>query len=475
MADVKTTLGTTNIKAYWDLQESSSGASGVTRYDLGPNGLNLSDNNTVTSTTGVIGNCAQFTCANSEYLSVADNANIDIDDGWTISMWLYLDSAQVGGAGDYQYIISKRSGENGIQHYVQNDAGTWYIYMGTGSGAFSSTKVNVAISTNTLYHVVFYHNGASSKVYINGSSNNVSCNAIITNAAALLIGGATDTTAWAGKIDEVLITDDEIISSEVTALYNSGAGLPYWHPDDIKNDATLSASLSVYYKLEETGASARVDSTATGYNLTATGAPPTATGIINNACDFEGTPDQLSKTSETLFPYTGAAAKSWSGWFYADSVSGVQGIWGYYNGSNPGHEWILYLNGTSLIALVGGTGAAITYTPAISTGTFYHVALVLNASNTQTMYVNGVFAGSATVTPSGGTSALTFQVGAYGHSSPTGYYNGRVDELAGWSKSLTVAEARALYGYGTPPEYEVTVAGFTPTPMMHMMQATSIL
>ena len=51
---------TDNLIAFWQLEE----ASGV-RYDSeGSN--NLTDNNTVTSATGVVGDAAQFTRSNSE-------------------------------------------------------------------------------------------------------------------------------------------------------------------------------------------------------------------------------------------------------------------------------------------------------------------------------------------------------------------------------------------------------------------------
>lgn len=212
---------TDGLQAYWELEE----ASGTRADSVGA--LDLTDNNTVTSGTGKVGTCALFTCANSERLSVADAAAIDIDDGWSVQYWINIASGQVGGAGDYQYVYAKRVGETGVQDFIQNDAGTWYLYVGTGTTAFGGTKVNVALSVDTWYHVVIYYNGASSKVYINGSSNSVSLNGITTNAATLLVGGSTSTDAWAGSIDEFGIWNRELTQTDVDNLYNSGSGLAY--------------------------------------------------------------------------------------------------------------------------------------------------------------------------------------------------------------------------------------------------------
>lgn len=223
MADVKTSLST-GLQAYWQLDAISG-----QRVDS-VNGAALDDTNTVTYTTGKQGNAAFFTCANSEVLSIGDAAGFDIDDGWSVSYWFKIDSTQVGGAGDYQYVFAKRSGENGVEDFVQNDAGTWYLYVGAGTGAFSSAKINTALSLNTWYHVVTYYNGASSKCYLNGSSNSISLNAITTNAASLYIGGRSGggTANFAGAIDEFGIWNQELTQANVDTLYNSGSGIPYY-------------------------------------------------------------------------------------------------------------------------------------------------------------------------------------------------------------------------------------------------------
>ena len=98
---------TDNFIAFWKLGEASG-----TRVDsIGSN--DLTDNNTVTQAAGKIGNCAQFTAANSEYLSIADNAALSTGDiDFSIVFWVYFDStpsfADViakWAAGEQEYVV----------------------------------------------------------------------------------------------------------------------------------------------------------------------------------------------------------------------------------------------------------------------------------------------------------------------------------------------------------------------------------
>jgi len=78
---------TDNLISFWGLEETSG-----TRVDAhGTN--NLTDNNTVTSATGKVGTAGQFTNANSEYLSITDNASLSTGDiDFSAQAWVYFDS-----------------------------------------------------------------------------------------------------------------------------------------------------------------------------------------------------------------------------------------------------------------------------------------------------------------------------------------------------------------------------------------------
>src|SRR5262252_1520277 len=93
------TISQTNLISYWKLDEVSG-----SRVDT--KGTNtLTDNNTVTSTTGIINNAASFAAASSEYLSLASNATVQTGDiDFTITAWVKM-TTKAALAG---HIVAKR-------------------------------------------------------------------------------------------------------------------------------------------------------------------------------------------------------------------------------------------------------------------------------------------------------------------------------------------------------------------------------
>src|SRR6185437_5439414 len=77
-----------NWISFWELEEASG-----TRIDaVTASGNDLTDNNTVTQGTGIVGNCGQFTKVNSESLSRASNASLQFTGSWSITAWFLKDS-----------------------------------------------------------------------------------------------------------------------------------------------------------------------------------------------------------------------------------------------------------------------------------------------------------------------------------------------------------------------------------------------
>src|SRR3990167_8248201 len=86
----------TSLMAYFKLDEASG-----TRVDSKSTN-DLTDNNTVTQAVGKVANAAQFTSANSEYLSIGDTLDLSTGDiDFTISGWMYPDSHPGAGADRY--------------------------------------------------------------------------------------------------------------------------------------------------------------------------------------------------------------------------------------------------------------------------------------------------------------------------------------------------------------------------------------
>src|SRR3972149_5076810 len=86
----------TGLQGWWKLDEASG-----TRFDSGPNGNNLTDNNTVGNVAynywDNLENSADFEFSNSDYLNITDAAQVGLDpaDFISIAAWIKTESDSV--------------------------------------------------------------------------------------------------------------------------------------------------------------------------------------------------------------------------------------------------------------------------------------------------------------------------------------------------------------------------------------------
>lgn len=219
---------TDNLLAVWKLDE----ASGARADSFGSN--NLTDNNTVTQNPGKLGNSAQFTRVNSEWLSIADNADLSGGDrDLTWAAWVYLDSK----ASDINTIIGKLD-------FAAGDTREYALkYEGGGSDVFQLNvykpgigSAGVAASTfgspslSTWYLVIAWHDATANTINIcvnDGTVDSVSwSNGMGDSAVECQIGAIADSARyfWDGRIDYVCMWNRVLTSGERTSLYNGGAG-----------------------------------------------------------------------------------------------------------------------------------------------------------------------------------------------------------------------------------------------------------
>jgi len=102
------------------------------------------------------------------------------------------------------------------------------IYTTTQYGGSMSSQ----ISTNTWYFLTFTYDGSIMKLYINGTeqSTTYSASGIIQTGTLQDYFGKTNNVAseyFNGIMDEIGIWNRALTASEISELYNSGAGLSY--------------------------------------------------------------------------------------------------------------------------------------------------------------------------------------------------------------------------------------------------------
>ncbi len=214
----------------------------------------------------------------------------------------------------------------------------------------------------------------------------------------------------------------------------------------------LQTNLLAYYKMEGNSN----DATADGYNGTDTAITYGASyGKINEGANFNGTTSLINLP--VIMP-NNTTDRTYAGWVNVGSFVANAVI----QGSNPQGEGETYveLTSTSFQWIVNTASGYFTLTDPTSrsTGTWYHLGCVVQpASNSMTLYVNGVSVASGNL--SGNTSIKTTtgtwyaRFGANIQSTPGAYLTGDIDEWGCWDRALSASEISTLYNGGSGITY----------------------
>jgi len=223
MSDVKNSSLATDLVSYWELEEASG-----TRFDS--HGANdLTDNNTVGQATGKIGNGADFEDGNSESLSDVNTGQYTSTVG-SFACWVKVENLKTSDfSPSIVSTIRSNADDTGgmvMRYSFVDQKVNWF--KGNSVGGYTASTT--ALTSGSWFHIVGTWDSSEIKIYVNGTleGTNSSVSAS-TTAGNLTIGSDTVNTArrFDGVIDEVGFWSKVLTSTEVSDLYNSGAGIPY--------------------------------------------------------------------------------------------------------------------------------------------------------------------------------------------------------------------------------------------------------
>jgi hypothetical protein len=217
---------TSSLVAFWKLDEFA----GVRVDSVGAS--HLTDVNTVTQNPGKLGGAAQFTAANSEYLSVADNAALSMGNiEFTVCAWVLLDSKTAPRTVCSKRIGGVSGGEFSLVYDNSADRFAFSIFDSTTGINTATANTFGSPSTGTWYFVVGKVEAGAVKISVNAGAFDSTAKTVTIpdSAAAFLIGAQQSTPVffWDGRIDAVGLWKRALTSAEVTELYNGGAGREY--------------------------------------------------------------------------------------------------------------------------------------------------------------------------------------------------------------------------------------------------------
>jgi len=220
---VKEASLTSALISVWELNE----ASGLRHDSHGSH--HLTDNNTVTARAGKLGtNAAEFTRANTEYLSHADHADFDFTrDDWTFAGFFNLNDKTTT-----QRLITKINTHFEMQLFYSLGLDRYLLQVSTNGTSATHTVIANSFGSpaaSAWHFIIGQRNAATDKIGIqvnNGTLEEVSLPADIYDGTGIFTLGG-NSAPLGGAIENVFYWRKILTPAQKTWLYNGGDGRSY--------------------------------------------------------------------------------------------------------------------------------------------------------------------------------------------------------------------------------------------------------
>lgn len=447
--------------ARWKLDEGT----GTTANDNSGNNLTGTLTTSPTWVAGKYGRAVDFS-PTSSYISVADNAALNITGDITYEAW--VKPTTIDGTARLIFGKGTASANTTRQYSLRlNTSNRWEAFAYTGSTANSVADTTVTPSTSRWDHIAAVRDttAATLKIYINGVLTGTSTGvtgAINTTSDIFAIGreGTTASNYFGGQVDDVRIYNYIRNSKQIVQDMNGDAppiGLSSL--STTQTQATKPGSAVGYWKFDEgygtTANNAGICGSTCNGTLTSMATSPSTTtsgwansGKVGKALVFDATNDYVSVGNPAPAQITGPL--SLSAWVKLNANNVLYGVISKEGSSGQfSYELVVTSSGKASFD-VSGTGSAkiaINGNTTLATGTWYHLTGVYIPGVSITVYVNGVQDGQNTTSiPSSifnGTGNV--QIGAFNTS---GFINGYIDEAKIYPFSLSQSDIIQDYNQG---------------------------
>jgi len=355
-----------------------------------------------------------------DYLTWGPGSSIAFGTGdFTVETWIYPT-----GTGNYYIIDARNSGQTGAWafHFTRSTNNvTWF----NGSADWS---VTASVIANQWNHIAYVRSGTTGALYLNGSR--ISTQTDSTNYSV------SPTTSYIGtrySIEQLMLgytANTRILKG--TAQYS---GTTYTVPTAPLTAITNTQLLTNFTNAGITDATAKNDLETVGNAQISTTQSKFGGASIafDGSGDYLAIPETNNALSLSFELFRGDFTIEF--WFRANSVTGNQAIIVKFNGNASARtdiQYLIGLAGSSLNCNVyqGVSNNDITFTSAISTNTWYHVALVRSGTSVYA-YLDGTR--NATIrTISGDLNSGTtwgLNIGRYTEGGINQDFNGYIDDL----------------------------------------------
>ncbi|MCL4384524.1 hypothetical protein M1116_03655, partial [Patescibacteria group bacterium] len=347
-------------------------------------------------------------------------------------------------------------------------------FNGSGTQTLSKTagtfvsKLNIGSSGTVQLLTTFATSGQTCIVQsgifdLNGQNFTCGSTFTVQNGGNLrLIGSETVTTPTLNAGSNVLyvgISNGLVDKYTINNWSYSNLTVGMTEPGDELTSQSFgnTNNLEAYWNLDEVGTTAVNSVLGATNNGKAIGTTIIA-GQINNARSFNGTSDYISGLSSpdsTLTNWTMTA------WVKLNSTNQAGLI--AYNGNDSGGYGLAVsgtggANGNTYMVLLGGVNWYSSGTTLPSTSPWYFLAITRDTSTIR-FYVNGSASPNTYINAPKTITSSLFSIGAEydTNNNPYRYFNGSIDDVRYYNRTLSSSEISQLYAYDGTPVAAVTV------------------
>jgi len=350
------------------------------------------------------------------------------------------------------------TGNNYVQIWVNGSDGKAYLYLKTASLLINVNSDGV-VNDNHWHHVYVTQDGATSKMYINGTlQTDTDSGEWIDDLSGLshyrignLRNSASDVNHFLGKIADFRVYDDALTADEVLYLYTNGK----------EGTDPTTTNLVSHWKIDEGSGTSIADSHGSNDGTTS-GSPSWETdyhlsdwftdwknsnndSVAQRACyDFDGVNDYI----EASVDGTSYSEVSFSVWFKTNDVSSVQRIlsWKY---DAVDDIRLFLLNDDLYLSFDDGTIDQASYANSIEAGKWYH-AVGTYSSAAIKLYLNGIEVAEDTTISAFNFAGLDTNFYISGQNGASFFFNGKIFDPQIYSSTLSASEVWDLYTKSQP-------------------------
>lgn len=453
----------TSLEGYWSF--NAQDMNGTTAYDRSGAGNNGALTGGAVGTVGRLGQAVNLDGTN-DYVVIPNNSSLQMSSSVSFSFWMR--PGTLGGE-SYDTLVSKWD-----NYYTDIQTGTGIIEFGVDANAGAlSSKTTVVAGNWYFVSAVFDDTGNTMSLYINGVLDNSQAAAgTMTPTTDNLMIGSWDTTTefFTGQIDEVRVYSRALSASEIKSQYDLGA------PDKGNTSAAqaqgtgrLDSGLISYYPLDDGSGTTATDTSVNGNNGTLTNGPLWVTGQVGSAVDFDGTDDYIQKTDTAIQDFGDTDNFTLSGWFNRDTATTDDVILAKRSSLLAASAgYMVYLDDATdqlIFEVSDGTDEySLTSVTTFTATGWNHFVVVWDqdsAANSE-IYINGI-ANSATDSGTIGnigdlSNAVSFGIGV--NSLAGDDYDGKIDEIRVYDRTLSTDEIGQLYRLSAPTSVESGIRGY---------------